>query len=81
MLSVIEGLQEDLKLLSERSLFGVLAPLADALGIASSKVRLFFIYVTFLTFGSPIFIYLALAFLINIGRYIRIKKRKPLWDF
>ncbi|MDQ3072531.1 MAG: PspC family transcriptional regulator [Bacteroidota bacterium] len=69
------------KLLCEKGMFGVLTPIGETMGIATSKIRLFFIYITFLTFGSPIFIYLVAAFIINIGSYIRIRKRNPIWDF
>jgi len=70
-----------IKGLFEIRAFGVCSTLGDQLGIASSRIRLFFVYLSFLTLGSPIIIYLSLAFLINIGRYIRNKRRNPVWDF
>ena len=39
--------------------------------------RLFFIYASFLTFGSPVIIYLALAFIMNIRRHLR--RRSSVW--
>jgi len=54
----------------ERSLFGVCAQLGEIMGVASSKIRLYFVYTTFLTLGSPIFIYLIAAFWINIKKYV-----------
>lgn len=72
---------DQLKPFCEMSLFGVLAPLGDRMGIASSKIRMFFIYISFFSFGSPIFIYLAVAFIINIRLYIRNRRRNPVWDF
>jgi phage shock protein PspC (stress-responsive transcriptional regulator) len=72
---------EKFKQFCEMSLFGVLAPLGEHMGIASSRVRMFFIYISFFSFGSPIFIYLAVAFVMNIRRYIRSHKRNPVWDF
>jgi phage shock protein PspC (stress-responsive transcriptional regulator) len=72
---------EKFKELSEKGMFGVFSLLGERMGIASSRIRMFFIYITFLTFGSPIFIYLAVAFVINIGRYIKVRRRNPIWDF
>lgn len=50
----------------DTSLFGVCSTMGEYLGIASSKIRIYFIYLTFLTFGSPIFVYLVAAFWMNI---------------
>ena len=68
-----------IQLLFERYAFGVCARLGEKLGIASSNIRMFFIYASFLTFGSPVLIYLALAFIMNIRKYLR--KRNPIWDY
>lgn len=59
--------------------FGVCARLGEKLGIATSSIRLFFIYVSFLTFGSPVILYLALAFVMNMRKHFR--KRTPIWDY
>jgi phage shock protein PspC (stress-responsive transcriptional regulator) len=48
--------------LLEKQLFGICAGIADYMGVKSRKVRLSFIYLSFLTFGSPIFAYLVLLF-------------------
>jgi phage shock protein PspC (stress-responsive transcriptional regulator) len=63
----------------EQHAFGVCTSLGDVLGIATSKIRLFFIYASFLTLGSPVLLYLALAFIMNIRKYAR--KRNPVWDY
>ena len=63
----------------ERSAFGVCAYIGEKIGIASSRVRLYFIYTTFATLGSPILFYLVLAFWINIRKYIKMS-RKALWS-
>lgn len=63
----------------ERYAFGVCNKLGEMMGIATSKIRLFFIYASFLTLGSPVLIYLALAFIMNIRKYLR--KRNPIWDY
>ncbi|MCB0668096.1 MAG: PspC domain-containing protein [Saprospiraceae bacterium] len=60
-----------LKDLVERSAFGVCSYLGDKLGINSAKIRLYFIYTSFVTMGSPIIIYLIMAFWLNIKKYIR----------
>jgi phage shock protein PspC (stress-responsive transcriptional regulator) len=59
--------------------FGVCTRLGEKLGMATSSIRLFFIYVSFITFGSPVAIYLALAFIMNIRKHLR--KRSPIWDY
>lgn len=67
--------------LCDTNLFGILSYTGERLGVASTRIRMFFIYISFLTFGSPVFIYLALGFLINLNRYIRNRRRNPVWDF
>ncbi|MEP2667660.1 MAG: PspC domain-containing protein [Cyclobacteriaceae bacterium] len=59
--------------------FGVCTRLGEKLGIATSSIRLFFIYVSFLTMGSPIIIYLVLAFIMNMRRHLR--RRSTIWDY
>ncbi len=63
----------------EKSAFGVCSYLGDKFGIATSKIRLYFIYVSLLTLGSPIIIYLFMAFWLNIKRYIR-GHNNPMMD-
>lgn len=58
--------------------FGVCASIGEHLGIATSKIRLWFIYVSFITMGSPIIIYMILAFLRNLKYYILLAKRNPI---
>jgi phage shock protein PspC (stress-responsive transcriptional regulator) len=60
--------------LIERNSFGVCSYLADKIGLRSSRVRLYFIYASFVTFGSPIVLYLAVAFWMNIKQYLRKSK-------
>jgi len=59
--------------------FGVCTRLGEKLGIATSSIRLFFIYASFLTIGSPVILYLALAFLMNLRKYFR--QRNPVWYY
>ena len=65
----------------EINAFGVCSAIGDKLGIASSKIRTWFIYISFLTIGSPIIIYMILAFWMNIKRYILFGKRNPIKNF
>lgn len=70
---------ERLKHLLEKSAFGVCSYLGDKMGIASSRVRLYFIYLSFVTLGSPIIFYLFTAFWLNVRRYIR-RSRNAIWS-
>ncbi|MFB0926028.1 MAG: PspC family transcriptional regulator [Vicingaceae bacterium] len=71
-----------IKILSyfEKQAFGVCSWLGDKLKLKSSRIRMSFIYLSFLTFGSPIFIYLIMAFIIEHKEYLKLKKRKSVWD-
>lgn len=66
---------EKLKSLLERSAFGVCSYLGEKMGIASATVRLYFIYISFITLGSPLILYFFAAFWLNIRRYFKIGKR------
>ena len=63
----------------EEYAFGVCTRLGEKLGIATSSIRLFFIYASFLTIGSPVIIYLTLAFVMNMRKHLR--KRNPVWYY
>ncbi len=63
----------------EKHAFGVCSYLGDRFGISSGRIRLYFIYTSFITMGSPIIIYLIMAFFLNIKKYIRQNKH-TLWD-
>ena len=45
---------EDFRNILEKSAFGVCSWLGEKMGIAASRVRVYFIYASFLTMGSPI---------------------------
>lgn len=62
---------EALRSIVEKSVFGVCSLIAQKVGISSGKVRLYFIYTSFITMGSPLIIYLILAFWINLKTYLR----------
>lgn len=60
--------------------FGVCSALGEKLGIATTRIRMWFIYITFLTIGSPIIVYMIMAFWLNMKRYITAARRNPLRD-
>lgn len=59
--------------------FGVLTAIGEKMGIATSRIRTWFMYTSLLTMGSPIIIYMILAFWMNIKRYIKARRRNPIW--
>jgi phage shock protein C len=64
----------------EQYAFGVCTRLGEKLGVATSSIRLFFIYLSFLTFGSPVIIYLILAFVMNFRKHLR-RKNNSVWYY
>jgi phage shock protein C len=62
--------------------YGVCEWWARKLGIRSTKVRLGFIYASFLTFGSPLVIYLAMAWILEHKHYFKLqaRKRNSIWE-
>lgn len=62
----------------ELGLFGVCTTIGERLNISISRIRMWFIYISFLTFGSPIILYFILAFWVNIKNYILSAKRNPI---
>ena len=72
-------LQLWIKDLVERHAFGVCYYLAEKMGVSPARVRAYFIYISFLGMGSPIIIYLFVAFWMNIKQYIR-RGKNMLWQ-
>ncbi len=66
-----------LKYYIEWNVFGVCTAIGQRLGIATSRIRQYFIYTSVLTLGSPIIIYMILAFWRNMRKYITAAKRNP----
>lgn len=60
-----------MKDLVEKYGFGVCSYLGDKMGICASRVRLYFIYISFVAIGSPIIVYLFMGFWINVKKYFR----------
>jgi phage shock protein PspC (stress-responsive transcriptional regulator) len=63
----------------EKHGFAVSSRFADKLGIDVSNVRIFFIYISFITLGFSFGIYLTLAFLLRLKDMIHTK-RKSVFD-
>jgi phage shock protein PspC (stress-responsive transcriptional regulator) len=62
----------------EWHVFGVCAAIGERMGIATTTIRKYFIYISFITMGSPVVIYLFVAFWMNIKHYILSGRRNPL---
>jgi phage shock protein PspC (stress-responsive transcriptional regulator) len=75
----MDGFVQRIQAFFEEHAFGVCTRLGEKLGIATSSIRLFFIYASFLTFGSPVIVYLGLAFIMNMRRHLR--RRRTIWDY
>ena len=69
MLAVVQ-----LKYFFEKYGFHVSSRLADKLGMRVTSVRLFFIYITFVTAGLWFGVYLTLAFWIRLKDLVRAKR-------
>ncbi len=67
-----------LKHFIEWQIFGVCTAIGERMAIATSRIRTWFIYISFLTMGSPLIVYFILAFWMNIKRYILSARRNPL---
>jgi phage shock protein PspC (stress-responsive transcriptional regulator) len=72
-------LQNWIKDLVERHAFGVCQQIGYRMHIAPSEVRKHFIYTSFIGMGSPLIIYLVVAFWLNLHRYIR-RGRSVLYE-
>ena len=68
-----------LKDIVEKRAFGVCSYLGEKMGIASARVRVYFIYISFVAMGSPIILYLFAAFWLNIKQYIK-NARNLIWS-
>ncbi len=63
----------------EKQAFGVCSAIGEKLQMRTSVIRLFFIYASFLTIGSPLIVYMILAFWLKMKSYVR-NKRTSVWD-
>ncbi len=58
----------------EKNGFFVASRLADKLGMRATNVRLFFVYITFVTIGLGFGLYLTLAFILKLKDMIKAKR-------
>ena len=63
-----------LKYFFEKHGFNVLSRFADRLGMRAKNVRIFFIYISFVTVGLSFGVYLTLAFLLKLKDMIYTKR-------
>lgn len=73
-------MKDEIQSFLEKQAFGVCEWLGEKWGIKSSRIRVYFIYVSFFTFGSPIIIYFILLFWMEHRDFLR-SKRPTIWDF
>jgi len=65
----------------EKRAFGVCAWWGRKLGIKTHSVRNSFIYLSFITFGSILFLYLIMAFILENKDFFKFgRKRRSIWD-
>lgn len=62
----------------EKYSFGVCTYLAERLKLSLSKVRLFFIYTSFLSVGAPILFYFLAFIVLDVRKYVKAKKNSIL---
>ncbi|NUM49569.1 MAG: PspC domain-containing protein [Flavobacteriales bacterium] len=76
----MKKLVENIQSYFEKQTFGVCSWWGSKLGINSGSIRIYFIYLSFLTFGSPVIVYLIMAFILQVRN--RFRFRKPsIWEF
>jgi phage shock protein PspC (stress-responsive transcriptional regulator) len=69
---------EKIRRFIEGQAFGVCAAIGERMGIAGSVIRKYFIYISFMTMGSPLVVYFFVAFWMNIKKYMTTAWRNPL---
>ena len=72
------GMINEIRDFFERRGYEVCSRLGDRMGVRPDVVRLYFIYTSFLAFGSPVIVYLFLAFWIRIKDYLKSPRRSLL---
>tara|TARA_B100000900_G_scaffold106591_1_gene88489 strand:- start:108 stop:329 length:222 start_codon:yes stop_codon:yes gene_type:complete len=63
----------------DQQAFGVCSKTAELLNMKASSVRLFFIYSSFLTLGSPLLAYLIMVFVFRLKDLVN-SKRSSVFD-
>lgn len=62
--------------------FGVCEWWGKKLGINTTNIRMYFIYLSFFTVGSPVIIYFIMVFILEHKKYFKPwrSKRRSVWD-
>ena len=63
----------------EKQFFGVSEWWASKLGVKPSFVRLFFIYLSFVSYGIPL-LYLSMVFVLRVRNHFKYRKRPSVFD-
>ncbi|MCB0761331.1 MAG: PspC domain-containing protein [Flavobacteriales bacterium] len=72
---------DKVKYFLESHIFGVCDWWGRRLGIKASRVRLAFIYVSFIALGSPLLVYLIMAFILENKEYFKhAHRRTTVWE-
>ncbi|MCB0793683.1 MAG: PspC domain-containing protein [Flavobacteriales bacterium] len=73
---------DKLKTVLERQAYGVCSWWADKLNVRTEQVRLSFIYLSFVTAGLQLVVYLVMAFVLKHKERIKkpFRKRRTVWD-
>ena len=69
----------NMKDILEKSAFGVCTYIGEKVGIATSRVRLYFIYLSCATLGSSMILYLFMAFWVNIRKSLK-RNDRTAWE-
>lgn len=66
----------------EQQAFGVCTWLGKKLGIKTTTIRMYFIYLSFFTVGSPVIVYFIMAFILEHKAFFKPgRNRRPsVWD-
>jgi phage shock protein PspC (stress-responsive transcriptional regulator) len=70
----------ELKLFFEERAFGVCSKLGEKLNFPIDSIRLFFIYTSFITLGSPVILYISMAMMMKVRKYLRKMNNPVLFD-
>ncbi|MBL7891864.1 MAG: PspC domain-containing protein [Bacteroidia bacterium] len=60
----------------EQKAFGVCTWWGNKLGIRSTHIRMYFIYLSFFTAGSPVIVYFIMAFLLEHKDYFKFGRQR-----
>ncbi|GAB3321538.1 hypothetical protein GCM10027299_16110 [Larkinella ripae] len=64
----------------ESQAFGVCTRLGERMNISASSIRLYFIYTSCLTLGSPVVLYLIMAFWMEMSKHLRRHNNPTIWE-